>query len=86
MSIAIMKLSTISNQASHKLLLGSGRKVITLNLEAGCKESLVLQLAIRASGSSHVLAQKSFQLQFFCNLNSLKKLHLLIGQVKNRNH
>ena len=25
-------------------------------------------------------------LQFFCNLNSPKKLHLPIGQVKNRNH
>ena len=25
-------------------------------------------------------------LQFFCNLNSPKKLHLLVRQVKNRNH
>ena len=47
MSIAIMKLSTISNQASHKLLLDSGRKVITLNLETGCKESQCYSLPFK---------------------------------------
>ena len=48
------------------------------------QRKLVLQLAIRASCSSHVLAQKSFQLQFFCNLNlnficSLDKLRIEIS-------